>query len=219
MIKNTMSAGLKRDAECYRNIMIDEFTKLLRSTGREGMDTVIKRLEESGFFTAPASTRFHLCEKGGLVRHSLNVCHAALQVREMMRTMNPEVYEAVPEDSVIIAALLHDTCKADIYKETTTRKRNSSGAWEDVQSYDVDFSNMPLGHGEKSVIMLLSWGLKMTEAEMLAIRWHMTAWDLPFQSPELKANLSAARAKAPLCGLIQAGDCIASSLIENKGRS
>lgn len=75
-------------------------------------------------------------------------------------------------------------------------------------------SSLPLGYGEKSVIMLLTLGLKLTKDEMLAIRWHMTAWELAFQSPEQKSNLQKAREIAPLCVLIQAADGLSTSLLE-----
>ena len=53
--------------------MKEEFLKLLRETNREGMENLINFLEKSDFFTAPASTRFHGSEEGGLVKHSLQV--------------------------------------------------------------------------------------------------------------------------------------------------
>ncbi|MGM9687264.1 MAG: hypothetical protein ACI3YI_13735, partial [Bacteroidaceae bacterium] len=37
-----------------------KFIELLRSTGREGVDSIIELMEGLGFFTAPASTKFHL---------------------------------------------------------------------------------------------------------------------------------------------------------------
>ena len=40
---------------------------------RPGADALLAWLEKSGFFTAPASTRFHLSEPGGLVKHSVHV--------------------------------------------------------------------------------------------------------------------------------------------------
>ena len=49
----------------------DKFIELLQSTGRKGVDTMIGVLEELGFFSAPASTRFHLAYEGGLLEHSL----------------------------------------------------------------------------------------------------------------------------------------------------
>jgi hypothetical protein len=62
--------------------------------------------------------------------------------------------------------------------------------------------------------MLQMWGLKLTLDEIMAIRWHMNAWDLAFQSPEQKASLDAARTAAPLCTVIQAADGLASNLME-----
>lgn len=190
------------------------FKDKLLSTGREGMETVIEKLEELGFFEAPASTKFHLNVKGGLMEHSWNVCNTALMLREQMIQMNPEIADRIPVDSVIIASLLHDACKADIYRESILNRKNELGIWEKVPGYEVDYSNLPLGHGEKSVIMLLSYGLNLTKDEMLAIRWHMTAWDLAFQSPEQRANLQKAREIAPLCVIVQCADGLSTSLLE-----
>jgi hypothetical protein len=190
------------------------FKDKLLSTGREGMETVIEKLEELGFFEAPASTKFHLNVKGGLMEHSWNVCNTALMLREQMIQMNPEIADRIPVDSVIIASLLHDACKADIYRESILNRKNELGIWEKVPGYEVDYSNLPLGHGEKSVIMLLSYGLNLTKDEMLAIRWHMTVWDLAFQSPEQRANLQKAREIAPLCVIIQCADGLSTSLLE-----
>lgn len=191
-----------------------QFIERLLSTKREGMENVIKHLERLGFFTAPASTKFHLNVKGGLMQHSWNVCNTAMMLREQMIQMKPELAEKLPVESVIIAALLHDVCKSNIYKDAILNRKNDQGYWEKVPGYEVDYSSLPLGHGEKSVIMLLTLGLKMTRDEMLAIRWHMTAWELAFHSPEQKSNLQMARDTAPLCAIVQAADGLSSSLLE-----
>lgn len=191
-----------------------QFTELLLSTGREGMDKVINGLERLGFFTAPASTKFHLNFPGGLMLHSWNVCNTALMLRQQMLLMKPELEVRLPVNSIIIASLLHDVCKSDIYKETLLNRKNEQGFWEKVPGYEVDCSNFPMGHGEKSVIMLVTMGLKLTKDEMLAIRWHMTAWELAFQSYEQKSNLQTARSIAPLCAIIQSADGLSSSLLE-----
>jgi hypothetical protein len=94
-------------------------------------------------------------------------------------------------------------------------RKNDQGYWEKVPGFEVDYSSLPLGHGEKSVIMLLTLGLKLTRDEMLAIRWHMTAWELAFHSPEQKSNLQIARDTAPLCTIIQAADGLSSALLED----
>lgn len=193
----------------------EEFIALLRSTERDGIETVIEELENLGFFTAPASTKFHLNVEGGLLEHSLNVCHTAQAIRESMVKIDDSLREVLPNDSIIIASLLHDVCKADIYKPVTKKQKNSYGMWVDVPGYDVDYSGFPLGHGEKSVIVLLQCGLDMSDDEIMAIRWHMNAWDLPFQSADLKGNYNKAKDICPLLSLIQAADGLASNLLES----
>ena len=193
-----------------------EFIELLKTTNRQGIDDLVEELEDLGFFKAPASTKFHLNEDGGLVQHSLNVYKAALSMRKSMIELDDSLLEALPKDSVIIASLLHDTCKADIYKPTMKKEKNRFGMWCEVPGYDVDYSNFPLGHGEKSVIVLLRSGFKLTDDEIMAIRWHMNAWDLPFQSDDIKSNFNKAKEICPLLSLVQAADCLASNLLERK---
>ncbi len=193
----------------------DKILELLDATDREGIDEVMDWLKGSGFFNAPASTNFHGNYEGGLADHSLNVYTAAMRLRSTALSLNPSLEEYLPEDSVAIATLLHDICKADVYKEATKKRQNSFGRWEEYQGYTVDYSHFPLGHGEKSVIILLRLGLSMSDDEIAAIRWHMTAWDLPFQSAEAKGNINAAKDKYPLCALVQLADGFASSLMED----
>ena len=193
-----------------------EFIELLKTTNRQGIDDLVEELEDLFFFKAPASTKFHLNEDGGLVQHSLNVCKAALSMRKSMIELDDSLLEALPKDSVIIASLLHDTCKADIYKPTMKKEKNRFGMWCDVPGYDVDYSNFPLGHGEKSVIVPLRSGFELTDDEIMAIRWHMNAWDLPFQSYDIKSNFNKAKEICPLLSLVQAADCLASNLLERK---
>jgi hypothetical protein len=192
-----------------------DFIELLLTTNRNGIDRVLKELEELGFYDAPASSKFHLSCKGGLLEHSINVYEAAILIREQAIKVHPELEEQLPLASVTICTLLHDTCKTDIYKEGILSRKNADGYWEKYVGFQVDYNmGIPLGHGEKSVIMLLSWGLELKPEEMLAIRWHMTAWDLPMQSSEHKESLNAAKAKTPLVSLVQLADGFATGLLE-----
>ncbi|MBO7258577.1 MAG: HD domain-containing protein [Paludibacteraceae bacterium] len=191
--------------------------ELLRSTNRKGMENVITWLsEKSDFFTAPASTMFHGNYNGGLAEHSLNVSELSLDLRDMLVARKPELKEVLSEESIIIAALLHDICKANIYKSVVKKRQNAAGYWEEYNAFTVDYAEFPMGHGEKSVIRLLQLGLQLTDDEMLAIRWHMTAWELPFQSAEAKAYLNAAKNKCPLLTIIQTADGLASAILETK---
>lgn len=189
-----------------------QFIAALEATGRANVDKVIAGLEELGFFTAPASTRFHGSYPGGLLRHSLNVLIEARVIREAQIRLRPELAAKLPEDGVVIAALLHDVCKAEVYKKTEKFKRGANG-WEKYSGYNVDYSDLPLGHGEKSVVRLLRWGLSLTDDEILAIRWHMHAFDMP-SSNEASGCFSAATAKCPLLAVLIAADGLASRLLE-----
>lgn len=194
--------------------MKQQFINLLMQTGCPKAEQIISNLERLGFFEAPASTKYHLSQPGGLLQHSVSVCNAALKLREIAVAENPELETKLPIKSVILTALLHDICKAEIYKTGTRNVKNpSTGQWEVVQVYDTDYSHFPCGHGEKSVIRLLMWGVPLTPEEVLAIRWHMSAWDLA-QNYEATGNLNAAKEKTPLVALLQSADMFSSGLLE-----
>lgn len=193
--------------------MKERFIELLNGTGRRGMDRVTDYLEKGGFFEAPASINRHLSQEGGLAEHSLNVYRMAMMLREQMIAAKPETEEGLPEDSIVITALLHDICKANIYRKAKRWRKDEQNRWEQYDTYEADYSRFPAGHGEKSVIMLLRLGLELTNDEILAIRWHMGAWNLPFQSFEDKCNISEA-GNRPLTTVIQAADLLASHILE-----
>lgn len=192
----------------------EEFVGLLQSTGREGMDYVIEDLEKLGFFDAPASAGHHLNTAGGLVRHSLNTYHAAMRVFEAMKALEPSLENEIRPESIIIAALLHDVCKADIYKRTVKKRRDQLGNWVDSEGYKVSYRNFPMGHGEKSLVWLLCAGLVLEDDEMLAIRWHMGAWGLNMNSLEDTRSYDTARKLYPLVSLIHSADTLAASILE-----
>lgn len=194
--------------------MRERFCRILRDTGRENIDYVIEDLEGYGFFDAPASSRNHFNFPGGLLMHSLNVYDMAMALRSAIIPMRPDIEAELPAESVAIAALLHDVCKARIYRHVVRKRRNEIGVWEDVESYEVDYSDLPVGHGEKSVIMLLRSGLDLEDSEIFAIRWHMGAWDLPAQSIEMDKSYRLAQKKSPLVSLIHTADTLAAQILE-----
>ena len=85
--------------------MKEEFLKLLRSVKRDGIEDLIKFIESTDFFTAPASTRFHGDYEGGLVAHSLKVYEILKE-----KVVNASIKIDVSEDTIKIVALLHDIC-------------------------------------------------------------------------------------------------------------
>ena len=91
--------------------MKEEFLNLLRSVKREGIDDLIRFIENTDFFTAPASTRFHGDHAGGLVEHSMKV-YEILQEK----VKNAPIALNITPDTMKIEQLLHNMCKANLYK-------------------------------------------------------------------------------------------------------
>ena len=106
------------DKEAQKRLA-DDFVELLRTTNRDGIEELIRYLqEETDFFTAPASTKYHGAFAGGLLMHSINVC------AELRLDPNSKVY---PTETLIIVALLHDICKANCYRTEKRNVKDNSG--------------------------------------------------------------------------------------------
>lgn len=175
--------------------MKEEFIELLKSTNREGIENLINFLEKTDFFEAPASTRFHGDYKGGLVEHSIKVYEI---FKEKVKNASIEIN--IPEDTIIITALLHDICKTNFYKVDYRNAKNELGVWEKVPYYTVD-DQIPYGHGEKSVMMITEY-IKLTPEEKYAIRWHMG-----FTEPkEVYSTIGIAYKKYPIALLLFEAD-------------
>lgn len=56
--------------------LIERFEAELAKVDRPGVDKLLAYIRKSDFYTAPASTRFHLSCPNGLLQHSLNVLDA-----------------------------------------------------------------------------------------------------------------------------------------------
>lgn len=150
----------------------NKFINLLLSTNREGIKDLVEFMEnETDFFEAPASTKYHLSCEGGLLEHSLNVYNNL--VKEISLDMLDESEEF--KESMIIVSLLHDLCKANYYSVSEKNVKNEKGIWVKEPYYIVD-DTFPLGHGEKSVILIQNF-IYLTPLEILAIRWHMGGYE------------------------------------------
>lgn len=189
----------------------ERFCEILRATGRENIDYIIEDLESWGFFEAPASSQGHHAFPGGLLDHSLNVYDAAMSVRDTIVRMRPDLECELKPDSIAIAALLHDVCKADFYQLVKKKRRNEIGIYEDVEAYEIHDENFPVGHGEKSVILLLQSGLDLTDDEIYAIRWHMGPWNLNRDDERFYRQ---AGKLTSLQTLIHIADTLASGILE-----
>lgn len=146
----------------------EEFIKLFKDNiKREGSDKLLDSLINSDFFSAPASTRFHDAEQGGLCHHSIEVF---LELRHDCGLM-----EKWSEETIAIVGLLHDVCKVGFYKVDYRNTKDENGKWIKVPYYTVD-DQFPYGHGEKSVYLIEQF-MKLTNEEAQAINAHMGGFD------------------------------------------
>lgn len=145
-----------------------EYKELLLSTKRENIEEFCNWLESTDFKYAPASTTYHEAERGGLLKHSLNVYHAMYDFQILL-----DFFE-LKEDTIIITSLLHDLCKIDTYVEETKNVKDETDQWVTVPYFKFD-EILPWGHGEKSVILTMQHNLKLDNVEISMIRNHM-AW-------------------------------------------
>lgn len=141
---------------------------------RDGAASMLYWLDSNGFFTAPASTKNHGAQPGGLAAHSLNVYKRLFEITErdvFGGTDGAPLAEDVLE-TVAILGLLHDVCKVGVYHKADPFKAVLENKMDPYTFRDP----FPLGHGEKS-LFLITRHMALTEEEALAIRWHMGAYD------------------------------------------
>lgn len=166
-----------------------EFIHLLSFVERDGVQSLLEWLESTDFYTAPASTKYHGAYAGGLLEHSLNVYY-----RLVRRNTGINI------DTLTITALLHDVCKIHLYE-----KQDGGGYRHNEQ--------FPIGHGEKSVILILRH-MQLTDEEITAISWHMGAFD---SRAGAGRSLSSAWEKCPLALHLHLADMEATWFDEGRG--
>ena len=182
------------------NALRNEFKNLLLSTGRDGIENLIVWLDETDFYSAPASASKHGAYEGGLLNHSMNVYKLLVNFNKKMKCKR--------EDSLIIAGLLHDVCKTNIYVKGFKNVKNPvTGEWTSKEVYMVE-DELPIGHGEKSVYLLMKH-IALTEEEAIAIRWHMSGYDDAARSYIGGITQSKAFEKYPLAPALAIADMYA----------
>lgn len=159
-----------------------EFEELARKyIKREGLEKVLAWLEQSDFYSAPASTQYHLSVEGGLCQHSLNVFHSMVELCNKYwnkEESDDNIYNgdsleqdgAFNMENIAIVALFHDICKANCYvRDFKNVKVN--GKWEQQEYWKWD-EQFVYGHGSKSVYILQQY-MRLYIDEAQAIRFHM----------------------------------------------
>ena len=119
----------------------------------------------NGFFRAPASTKYHGAYEGGLFDHSLMVMNSLVELsaKNELRWQRAE--------SPFIVGMFHDLCKIDQYRIDNSEPYTVGEATRYEYRTDTDFK----GHGDKSILLLCQY-MKLTEEEVMCIRYHMGAF-------------------------------------------
>lgn len=180
-----------------------EFLRISRHIHREGITDLIQWLLCTDFFTAPASTKYHLCTEGGLAQHSLNVYH---HLSDLCKWYNYNV----SEESIAIVSLFHDLCKIGCYKTEMRWRKDEHNKWEQYPTYRYEEDYAFGGHGSKSVYLIMNF-LKLTPEEASAINSHMGAWDATTYS-----NPTAVYERNMLAWLLHVADEAANFVSEKK---
>ena len=197
--------------------MKDEFLRIYQeNVNRPGAEEFLKWLESTDFFSAPASTRFHLAQPGGLVEHSVHVYERLKKLYSVEKYGDLSDVAVFPEaETIAICGLLHDTCKANFYGVEMRNRKNEQGQWEKYPFYVVN-DQLPYGHGEKSVYIISSF-MKLTREEAMAIRWHMGGFDESVKGGS--HAMSDAFSRFPLAVLLHVADLQATYLDEGDGET
>ena len=147
-----------------------EIIKRLKATNRPGMTELIEAMDQGGFFESPCSGGYHLCEKGGLAEHTLNVCDFAHKVAEALLT--PDKLDDEMRESITVAALLHDLGKMGDYDKCGyVPNLLKSGKPSATKPFKVNKDLLAVPHSVRSVKIATKF-ISLTEDEEFAILMH-----------------------------------------------
>lgn len=131
---------------------------------------IVELLDDWGFFNMPASTKYHGTREGDLFLHSKNVAHELKRITEACGV------EWKHPRSPILVGYFHDLCKCDSYRPAILGKTLTGGDIVSSGKWEYRDDQLLAGHGDKSAI-LAGTLCKLTEEEMLCIRYHMGAYN------------------------------------------
>ena len=130
---------------------------------KEDLAALLAHLENNtGWLTAPCSTRYHASYEGGLLEHSLNCVNTILKIK---RVLAPDIKDT----SAVIVGLLHDVGKYCAYtqKEPTERQQQFGYPGSITMNKSVPHMN----HEDRSLWMISKF-YDLSEEEFASIAFH-----------------------------------------------
>ena len=205
------------------NKLRNEFLELLIKIDRPNadIDGLIKKLDSSDFFRAPASTRYHNAFKGGLLDHSLNVDY---NLRYLVDIKG--LKEHISEESIIICGLLHDIAKINFYEPSSRNKKvyHENGAkYDELGRFDwvAEFSykirdaqdRFVFGNHEETSEFMIKTYIPLSVDESVAILNHHGGMSYDSIPP---STISDKYNRYPLASLLHMADFLATYVDENE---
>ena len=178
---------------------VTERYELLKSKVIDRKEEFLKLIDfmenQTDYLNSPASTRFHLCRKMGLLEHSVNVAETMLRLRGALA---PEI----SEESCIICALIHDLGKAGMpgapqYIPNEPTARQKQYGFGPSVPYRMNDNLVYLSVPLRSLYLALPH-IKLSESEVQAVMYH--------DGQYVDDNKSVATKETPLLLLLQYAD-------------
>jgi hypothetical protein len=162
----------------------------------------------AGFYTDPASTKYHCAYQGGLFDHSVNVLEKAMDLFPVF--FKEDDWDAF--EGMFLACMCHDICKVGQYDISTRNVKDDMGNWHQVPMY-VAKPATPWGHGLESLERIRKFDkIHMPEGWELAVMYHMGIYDLA--QGQWNAHREAMR-KYPHVMLLHTADMMAALYTES----
>lgn len=157
--------------DCFSKSEVTDFLNFMKLPDGTPVvsDDMMEYLMAYGFFTAPASTKYHGNYEGGLLEHSYMVTKFLLTLTQD----NHLIWHK--SRSPYIVGMFHDLCKIDQYRHRASDLVVDGMLLPDPSKWEYNPDTLLKGHGDKSV-MLLSQFYTLTEEEIMCIRYHMGAF-------------------------------------------
>jgi hypothetical protein len=133
---------------------------------KASFDRFLALLEsETTWLSSPASTRYHLAEEQGLLKHSIGVAETLLRFRE---TLAP----AITEESCVIVGLFHDAGKLGMPgKPLYLPNENEWMVKNRGIRYKINPDVVAMGLAVRSLYLVTQY-IPLSEAEAQAIAYH-----------------------------------------------
>lgn len=171
---------------------------------KDSFDRLLALLEgETTWLTSPASTKYHLAEEQGLLKHSVGVTETLLRFRETFA-------RPIVEESCVIVGLLHDIGKLGMPgKPLYLPNNNENLAKHQGMSYKINPDVVAMGLAVRSLYLVTQY-IPLSEAEAQAISYH--------DGQYIEANKVIAHKEEPLTLLLHWADYWTAHVYE-EGRS